>query len=653
MAAEGAALVRPRTTGELLDDAWRLYFADAPVLLLFSGVFLAPAFGALLLLVALPAAANPALRLLAPLPPLILLVLTGLGSGACQEWFRARAERKPASFTNCLNAAGRRGLSHTAARAVALTSALLFLGTGLTAVSLAEQPGGVLGAQPIFCFIVTFLAALLCLAFWPFLATIHAYLASEKKVSLADLGEYIRQARYDTTKTAVVTLSRLALLVLLIINLHLLIEAGLWVLSSLAGFDASFVALQMTLANPVYDLALILLSWLLLAPFFEASNFLMHVDARTRQEGLDLQIRVQNVFPTTERRRVGALAVLIGVLLVGAGSAHAETVYDAVHATRTALDRIAGEVKTADPYDGARWEPELRQMATRLEQTGGAGDPFGWFRARIKGFAGRDRKDALRTLNDLNERFGLLEETLPRQEGSQKTYSKDDLKKLLQQPGAGRPVVDVRPEDETDQPKEEEKPQEIKKEESDDESGSGRPHQVLMAPPALAGCGQAGLMLLAGLALAVMVVGAVLFIATRNNRPRPARAPLVAAKTVQQTTERREPLPHERPPAELWREADEQARNEQYLQAVRTMYLAVLSLLHRQQLLRFEPTRTNGEYLQQVRLAPQAPAELHTAFGDFTALFERKWYGDRACDAPEFRACRKLAEEIQALMREI
>ena len=42
---EDAALVRPRTTGELLDDAWRLYFADAPILLLFSGVFLAPAFG--------------------------------------------------------------------------------------------------------------------------------------------------------------------------------------------------------------------------------------------------------------------------------------------------------------------------------------------------------------------------------------------------------------------------------------------------------------------------------------------------------------------------------------------------------------------------------------------------------------------------------
>ena len=159
--------------------------------------------------------------------------------------------------------------------------------------------------------------------------------------------------------------------------------------------------------------------------------------------------------------------------------------------------------------------------------------------------------------------------------------------------------------------------------------------------------------MLAGLALAVMVVGAVFFIASRNKGPQPVRAPLVAAKTVQQTTERREPPPYERPTAELRREADDQARHEQYLQAVRTLYLAVLSLLHRQQLLRFEPTRTNGEYIQQVRLAPQAPAELHNIFKEFTALFERKWYGDRECDAAEFRACRKLAEEMQTLVREM
>ena len=60
------------------------------------------------------------------------------------------------------------------------------------------------------------------------------------------------------------------------------------------------------------------------------------------------------------------------------------------------------------------------------------------------------------------------------------------------------------------------------------------------------GCGQAGLMLLAGLALAVLLAGLALFIASRNRGLRPAKAPLVPAKSVQRTTERHEPQPHER-----------------------------------------------------------------------------------------------------------
>lgn len=128
---------------------------------------------------------------------------------------------------------------------------------------------------------------------------------------------------------------------------------------------------------------------------------------------------------------------------------------------------------------------------------------------------------------------------------------------------------------------------------------------------------------------------------------------MVPAKSVQHTTERHESLPIERPAAEWQREANALAGKGEHLEAVRALYLAVLSLLHLRQLLRFEPTRTNGEYIRQVRLAPQAPPALHAVFEEFTRLFERKWYGDRACEAAEYRAARKLAEEIQAVVREM
>ena len=282
--------------------------------------------------------------------------------------------------------------------------------------------------------------------------------------------------------------------------------------------------------------------------------------------------------------------------MVGTAQA-APTRYEAVHSARVAVERIAAEAKTADPYNGSRFGPELRQTASDLEQSGRS---FAWFRQDIDGFASLKKDDALRVLGDLDERLGLLEETLSQDKPGQSPPARPDVKALLGKPGADRPVVNARPDDE-EKPKEEKKPEEEKKDQPDDDNGDGRPHSALLGPTAVPGCGPIGLAVLGGLALAVVAVGAVLLIATRNRGPRAARAPLVPAKTVQQTTERHEPQPHERPPAELWREADELARNEQHLQAVRTLYHAVLSLLHRRQLLRFEADA------HQRRIRPAGP----------------------------------------------
>jgi hypothetical protein len=107
------------------------------------------------------------------------------------------------------------------------------------------------------------------------------------------------------------------------------------------------------------------------------------------------------------------------------------------------------------------------------------------------------------------------------------------------------------------------------------------------------------------------------------------------------------PLPHEQP-AKHWRQqAEDLAGQGRFLEALRSLYLAVLSLLHRQNLLHYEPMRTNGEYVQQIRLAPQAPPNLHAAFEGLTGLFDLKWYGDQACDAAEYGRCRALVEDIQ------
>src|SRR5437588_6739904 len=104
--------LRPRTAGEVLDDAWRLALADAPLLLALSGLFAVPAAGAVLLLLTLPMPDSLSGRYALPALTALLLPLTGLGSGACQELFRRRTSDMPVSLGACLGVALRRGLDH-------------------------------------------------------------------------------------------------------------------------------------------------------------------------------------------------------------------------------------------------------------------------------------------------------------------------------------------------------------------------------------------------------------------------------------------------------------------------------------------------------------------------------------------------------------
>ncbi len=146
--------------------------------------------------------------------------------------------------------------------------------------------------------------------------------------------------------------------------------------------------------------------------------------------------------------------------------------------------------------------------------------------------------------------------------------------------------------------------------------------------------------------MAVVVVGVLLYL----NSPRAPRTPkpptVSGADNPSPDSDARQVL--EESPAALWRQADTLAGEGRFREAVRVLYLAVLALLHRRHFIRFEPTRTNGEYVRQVRLSEQAPPELHEPFQRLTNLFETAWYGERLCDAGDYRACRVLADKANA-----
>src|SRR5262249_52155734 len=136
------------------------------------------------------------------------------------------------------------------------------------------------------------------------------------------MGETARQPG----KTAMIAYSRVLLWAFAVINLHLLVQFGLMIGEDLAGFDWAVPSHVLSLSNPIYRIVIALLTLLLLLPYFEATNYLLHVDARTRYEGLDLRYRVERCFPAsraepaalgeaTGRGAPAALGAATGVLL--------------------------------------------------------------------------------------------------------------------------------------------------------------------------------------------------------------------------------------------------------------------------------------------------------------------------------------------------
>src|SRR5262249_45689465 len=96
------------------------------------------------------------------------------------------------------------------------------------------------------------------------------------------------------------------------------------------------------------------------------------------------------------------------------------------------------------------------------------------------------------------------------------------------------------------------------------------------------------------------------------------------------------------PSAEHLHSASELARARPYAEALRLLYAASPALPPHARMLRLDPSRTNGHYLQSL---PPGPTREHFAL--FTQLFEQSWYGKQ----PASRADYELAERCVELLR--
>lgn len=133
-------------------------------------------------------------------------------------------------------------------------------------------------------------------------------------------------------------------------------------------------------------------------------------------------------------------------------------------------------------------------------------------------------------------------------------------------------------------------------------------------------------------ALLVLLI-AVYLIGTRERRlPRESASETSAPKAQD---------PRDRAPTEWLDGAARLAAEGEHREALRALYLATLVALDRRQLLTFDPTLTNWQYLRQLR-----GLQLRSDFRELTRLFDHKCYGREETAEADYLAARALAERV-------
>ncbi len=351
-----------------------------------------------------------------------------------------------------------------------------------------------------------------------------------------------------------------------------------------------------------------------------------------------------------------ALLVALSVLPLTPSALKAEEARTLVRAAREEIEAVRGEIQRAEPYPGGgRWMGRLRGVREKLlEASGNDVRHCRWFERAIEDFADRKKEDAKIVLDDVASRLSLMEDSMaPRREETKENTLRppDEVKSLLrgsqgnkaERPQTRQRVEEDRGEVRREQARREEAPQ---AEPAADGPEANRGKGATVSTPTTGGGFSSwGWVILAGLVLTVLAVGVFFYLSS----PRSPRSPKPETTTSTEVSLKENDARQivEESPANLWRQADGLASEKRFRDALRLVYLAVLASLHRRQFIRFEPTRTNGEYVRQLRLSEQAPSEWHDPFQRLTQCFETAWYGERLCEESDYRIGRTLADRMQ------
>src|SRR5438552_7994176 len=162
-----------------------------------------------------------------------------------------RSEGIPVTLLGCLAAAFRRGLHHATARALVLTAAA----PGWCLLGLSGWVVWGHGGTGFLLFLVPALLFFLGLAIGVN-SGVHAVLAAGEAPVFSAFRISGQEAQRQAGKATSLAFGRVALWLFAFLNLYLLVEIVLPLADPLGGFDVALLELVLSLANPIYCVAL-------------------------------------------------------------------------------------------------------------------------------------------------------------------------------------------------------------------------------------------------------------------------------------------------------------------------------------------------------------------------------------------------------------
>jgi hypothetical protein len=417
------------------------------------------------------------------------------------------------------------------------------------------------------------------------------------------------------------------------LNIHLGVNAALTVLSKLLALNVTFASRFASLDNPVWVAAVAALTFSLFEPVRAACASLLLIDGRVRQEGLDLVTQLEQLphrkKPKAPRATVAAGVLLAAVLMPKVARAGDDWSGIYVPGMREAESSTAMSARLRAVVDDCnlseRFPAGELNAVDELPET--SQSALSRFVARVERIA-YDDESCEGAEDELRRGLEQINQTVADTRQVKAEKSRTDAQEVL-----GRPEFAVDPPEvkKPDKPKEDEEEGPIarwirEKWEAFLKWLFGPDRRERHSSVDLDLSPSLGLSNAVMFAAIGLVIGLLLWLLLRGlSRQDDGEVAATDEGGAVQTALAPDPMNALSRPPEGWAGiADELAAQGQFREAIRNLYLALLSRLHRDGAIDYDPAKSNWDYFRGFK----GPMSALTPFRELTRRFDFAWYGN-------------------------